>query len=186
MTALIRHYPRRIIAMIAVIGVLWILVTAPQRQSRAQSNNADSQTIAPVVGAIAPDFVLQTPAGKTVKLSDFRGKGVLVNFWATWCIPCRSEMPTMQAMYASKRDQGFEIVAVNMSEGTNKVSAFSDEYGLTFPIVIDASTTANAYRVVNIPSSFFVDANGVIRAVYVGPMSRSVMNASLDAILPQP
>lgn len=187
LNTMIRQHPRLFLGLIAILGSVWIVLSTGARDrvlpARSPAENAQS---APTVGAEAPDFDLPTPDGGRLRLRDLRGKAVLVNFWATWCSPCRAEMPTMQAVYDQYTDQGFTIVGINMREPASVLPPFLRELGISFPVAIDDGTTAQAYQVINIPASFFIDPDGIIRARYLGPMSRSVMDASLDAILPAP
>ena len=123
------------------------------------------------VGDPAPDFRLQNLAGEEISLSDFRGKPVLINFWATWCGPCRDEMPFIQGVFEDKEwsDQGLVILAVNLGEPPAKVEEFMEEYGLTFPVLLDArQDAAKAYNVRGIPATFFIDKNGIIKDRQVG------------------
>ena len=134
---------------------------------------------APEVGAVAPDFTLANLNGASVGLSELRGQVVLINFWATWCVPCRVEMPAIQARY---NDGDFAVLAVNFDESAEKVRAFADELGLDFPILLDpGGKIQELYRVRGYPSSYFVDTNGVIQFIHIGEMS----NADLDNYLPQ-
>lgn len=167
-----------------LLGLIWIVVSRRTATPQPSTPGGSTGAPAPVVGAPAPDFELPTPDGSRLRLSDLRGKAVLVNFWATWCSPCRAEMPTMQAVYDQNKAAGFVIVGVNMRESATAINGFMQELGLAFPTVIDDGSVARTYQVINIPASFFIDANGIIRARYLGPMSRSVMQASLDAVLP--
>ncbi|MEW8970382.1 redoxin domain-containing protein [Mesobacillus jeotgali] len=130
-------------------------------------------------GAEAPDFELNTLAGETIKLSDYRGKKVILNFWATWCPPCKAEMPHMQNFYEEYNDQGVEILAVNltnMDKGEEEVQKFVDEYGLTFTIPMDEEGFAGTtYQAFTIPTSYILDENGVITKKIVGPMDENMM-----------
>jgi peroxiredoxin len=130
-------------------------------------------------GAEAPDFELNTLEGETIKLSDYRGKKVILNFWATWCPPCKAEMPHMQNFYEDYNDQGVEILAVNltnMDKGKEEVQKFVDEYGLTFSIPMDEEGFAGTtYQAFTIPTSYILDENGVITKKIVGPMDENMM-----------
>jgi peroxiredoxin len=126
---------------------------------------------APVVGAPAPDFVLKDLSGNTARLSSFAGQPVLINFWATWCGPCRAEMPAIEDRYNAHSSSGFVVLAVNVDEPAEVVRPFVDELGLTFPIVLDpGGSVTELYRVLGFPTSFWVDADGMIVAQHVGPM----------------
>jgi peroxiredoxin len=118
----------------------------------------------PLIGSPAPEVILKNLQGQEVKLSDFRGKVVLVNFWATWCKPCKEEMPAMQASYDKLRDEGLVVLAVNELEDTEKVAEHIKTHGHTFPVVMDRQNrVANRYGVVGLPASFLIDRQGIVR-----------------------
>ena len=112
----------------------------------------------------APDFELERLSGGTVKLSDLRGKVVVLNFWATWCGPCRQEMPHLAKVYEKYRDRGFEILAITTDEKADrpKVAPFVEEHGLTFPVLYDDGI-AGAYGVNGMPATVYIDAQGRTR-----------------------
>jgi thiol-disulfide isomerase/thioredoxin len=113
-----------------------------------------------------------------------RGQVVLVNFWATWCVPCRTEMPVLQSVYAEHRAEGFTIIAINVAEDKDTVAPFAKEFNLTFPILLDRNTVvSNSFSVSGLPTSFFIDRNGVIRAVYLGAMYRAYVESQLAPLL---
>jgi peroxiredoxin len=120
----------------------------------------------PEEGHRAPDFSLKTLDGKTVRLFDFRGKKVvLINFWATWCPPCRVEMPSLQKIHADYKKKGFEILAVSVDTDANReIREFMGELRLTFPVLLDPDMkVARRYRVFGLPASILVDRGGMIR-----------------------
>jgi len=118
----------------------------------------------PLIGSPAPEIVLKDLQGRDVKLSDLRGKVVLVNFWATWCKPCKEEMPAMQASYDKLRDKGFFVLAVNELEDTARVAEHIRTHGHTFEVVMDHNNqVANMYGVVGLPASFLIDPQGIVR-----------------------
>jgi peroxiredoxin len=119
----------------------------------------------PAAGAArfpAPDFTLRSLDGATLSLSHQRGKAVVLNFWATWCIPCRTEMPAIERLYQRHKDQGLEVVAINLDVlSTAGVDAFLKEVEVTFPIVLDPEwSTARAYRVLGLPTTYLIDRAG--------------------------
>lgn len=128
------------------------------------------------IGKVAPDFELSKLDGTKVKLSDLKGKKVILNFWATWCGPCQREMPDMQEFY-NQYQKDVEILAVNYtasegSEGQEKVRKFAEEKGVTFPILLDTDIkVTTTYKVITIPTSYFVDTEGVIQDKFIGPMT---------------
>ena len=125
----------------------------------------------PEVGHLAPDFTLPALMGKTVRLADFRGqKAVFINFWATWCAPCRLEMPTMEKAYGKYKGKGLEILAVSVDAGPKSaVKNFMDELKLTFPALLDPKMEVlHLYRLSAIPASFLIDKQGIIRFKELG------------------
>lgn len=117
----------------------------------------------------AEDFELASLAGGTAKLSDYRGKVVFLNFWATWCPPCRGEMPSMERLYQKLADRGLEIVAVDLQEPKDTVRKFVAERSLTFPILLDASGEIGAaWGAQSIPTTYLIDRSGGILARSVG------------------
>jgi peroxiredoxin len=141
------------------------------------------------VGRAAPDFVLERPEGGTLRLSDLQGRPLVLNFWASWCSPCRREMPELQTAFETYEEQGLQIVAVNLQETNGKVRDFTDEFGITFPTVIDRDgELPDAYRlggpVRGIPSTYFIDATGVIRDRFFGPLTKDFLEERVDKILP--
>lgn len=131
-------------------------------------------------GETAPDFELTTLDGESVKLSDYRGKKVILNFWATWCPPCRAEMPHMQKYYEEQAAaDDVEILAVNLTKedhGIEKIETFTEEYGLSFPIPLDKSGEIGAlYQAVTIPTSYILDTQGRVQTKFVGPMDQATI-----------
>ncbi|MBM2826133.1 MAG: hypothetical protein HW403_197 [Dehalococcoidia bacterium] len=160
-------------------------------QDKGQSSSAAATSgVAPVssgikarVGEPAPEFTLQNLAGEAVALKDFRGQTVLVNFWATWCGPCRVEMPEMEAIYKEKAGDGFTILAVNFKEDPERASSFARNLGLTFPVLLDSKgQVADAYGVIGLPTSLFIDGDGIVKAMQVGEMNKSVIARKLRQI----
>lgn len=132
------------------------------------------------IGKSAPDFELTKLDGTNVKLSDLKGKKVILNFWATWCGPCQQEMPDMEAFYKEHKEN-VEILAINYTPsekggGAEKVSNFAKEKGITFPILLDKNIdVTTAYKVITIPTSYFIDTKGVIQDKFIGPMTQKEM-----------
>ena len=129
------------------------------------------ELIKPSRAQTAKPFAVPTPDGRSVKLVDYRGKVVFLNFWATWCPPCKEEMPAMERLYRRYKDKGLVVLAVSVdAEGTQVVNPFVKDYEFTFPIGLDPKMTlAYEYGVRALPSSFFVDKNGNLAAMALGP-----------------
>jgi peroxiredoxin len=122
--------------------------------------------------ADAPDFELENLAGETISLSSYRGKLVFLNFWATWCGPCRSEMPSMQVLYDSLGNDSFEIVAIDLQESRKAVQAFVDEFEFTFPVLLDSSgRVGSQYGARSIPTTYLIDTEGRAIGFFIGSRS---------------
>lgn len=151
------------------------LISQPSTQSINKEDNS-SKGVGINEGQIAPDFTLRTLDGKAVQLSDYRGKRVIVNFWATWCPPCRAEIPDFQKLYEKK---DVEILAVNLTEteeSTEEVKGFIKEYGMTFPVLMDKrSDVSTTYQVRAYPTSYMIDSNGRIQFVAMGALNNDLM-----------
>jgi peroxiredoxin len=144
---------------------------------------AEGETSAPLQGALAPDFKLAGVDGHSRQLDALRGKPVLVNFWATWCEPCRLEMPAIQARYQRFHEAGLEVLAVDFDEPKTEVVSFGDELGLTFPLLLDpGGKVQSLYQVRGYPSSFFIDRAGVVQVVQIGVMTEGQLDRNLAAI----
>ena len=130
-------------------------------------------------GDVAPDFELTTLDGNNIRLSELKGKKVILNFWASWCGPCRDEMPHMQKYYEDfAQDENVEILAVNLTSGDRlkNVESFIDDYSLTFPIPMDTKgEIGKTYQAITIPTSYMIDTNGRIQNKIVGPMDESMI-----------
>ena len=123
----------------------------------------------PEIGKTAPDFTLKGLDGQEVSLSDFRGKPVLLNFWANWCGPCRLEMPFLQEIYEKWNGKGLVLLAVNLQENQGTVEDFINGAGYTFPVLLaPGNQVPLSYNIRGIPATFFIDADGVIRDIKVG------------------
>jgi peroxiredoxin len=173
---------QRIILYLLVLstGAAWIAISA-------DTMTATEKPPAPQAGFAAPDFTLQTSAGEEYKLSKLKGNAVLVNLWATWCPPCRAEMPAIEKMYQEYKDQGLVVLAINMTyqDDLANVPPFIQEYGLAFPVLLDETGVVGAaYQLRSLPSSYFIDRAGIIQEVVIGgPMSEALLRTRIEQIL---
>jgi peroxiredoxin len=136
------------------------------------------------LGSPAPDFTLQTVDGDPLRLSDLKGKAVFMNFWATWCTPCREEMPAMQELYDEHRNRGLVILAVNMEEDQARVRLWVEQGGFTYTFVLDSDgEQVKRYNVKAAPTSYFIGRDGVIRDLKLGAISRAEMQAKVEKLL---
>jgi cytochrome c biogenesis protein CcmG/thiol:disulfide interchange protein DsbE len=138
----------------------------------------------PEIGALAPDFTLWDLQGKETSLRDLRGQVVLLNFWATWCGPCREEMPTIEERY---NDGGFALFAINFDESVEIVQGYMNELGIDIPVLLDpGGKVQDLYRLRGYPTSFFIDQDGVIRFIQIGEMTADDLDNYLEQITEQP
>jgi thiol-disulfide isomerase/thioredoxin len=157
-------------AIAALLAVVWLAACGAPPAAR--------------LGGPAPDFTLQTVDGAPLQLAQLKGKPVWINFWATWCVPCREEMPAMQELYDEYHGRGLEIVAVNMEEDPATVRRWITSGGYDFTFVLDSEgQQVKRYNVTAAPTSYFVDRDGVIRDLKLGQISRGEMVAKLDKLL---
>ena len=138
---------------------------------------------APLRGSLAPNFELAGLEGERISLSDYHGSVVLINFWATWCTPCRAEMPMFQEYYERYADQGLEILAVNFDSPLRDVMTFRFDHDLGFPILIDESeSVVDLYRIWSFPTTFVIDREGIIRFVHYGSMRGTQLENYLHGV----
>jgi cytochrome c biogenesis protein CcmG, thiol:disulfide interchange protein DsbE len=167
--------------LLLIAGASWIILNANT------TNAATTNTTAPQTGFAAPDFTLKTPTGQTYTLSELHGQAVLVNLWATWCPPCRAEMPTIDKMYQEYKGQGFTVLAIDMTYQDNPLNVvpFTHEYNLTFPILLEETgKVASLYQLHSLPSSYFINRAGIIQEVVIGgPMSEALLRTRIEQIL---
>src|SRR6266849_3650016 len=136
------------------------------------------------LGSPAPDFKLQDVDGESISLADLKGKPVLINFWATWCQPCREEMPAMQELYDQYRDRGLVILAIDMEEDSRQVRRWVDQGGYSFTFLLDSEgEQVKRYNVTAAPTSYFVGPDGVIRDLKLGALSRAEMQTKVEKLV---
>ncbi|HUI90271.1 MAG TPA: TlpA disulfide reductase family protein [Anaerolineales bacterium] len=173
---------RSLYVVILLAGLAWILLSADKTNSATAG-----QIPAPQRGFLAPEFKLETSQGQSIALTDYRGKAVLVNLWATWCPPCRAEMPTIEKVYQEFQNQGLVVLGVNstIQDDPAAIAPFVKQYDLTFPILLDVNGEASdLYEIRSLPTSFFIGRDGIIKEVVVGgPMSEGLLQAKVEEIL---
>lgn len=184
MMDLLQDRPRwlGLMAGVAVLGALWIWVSAVPAAA-----TTGGRAPAPRQGFAAPALRAESLAGDTVELSGLRGQVVVINFWASWCPPCRAEMPALERAYQAEKARGLEILAVNTTYQDQLAAAqtFVVEHGLSFPILLDRTgELANRYQMRALPTTFFVDREGTIRKVIIGgPMDETTLRSTVDDLL---
>ncbi|MDN4524298.1 TlpA disulfide reductase family protein [Fictibacillus fluitans] len=178
-----------ILMFLVLIGLIGIAVWTSQKESGSiNESEKPAESFQPVKGNgqtglkpgnTLPDATLTSLEGKTVSLKEFRGKKVILNFWATWCPPCRKEMPDMQKMYSRHKDNQLEIVAVNLrytEKSTKTVSDYVEKRKAAFPVLLDSDgKVSKKFQAVSLPTSYLVDSNGVIQKKMIGALSPGLM-----------
>jgi peroxiredoxin len=173
-----------VLAIGALIVAMVVVLRQPGARSTSASRSGQTGSMAqgsgplgaldnrpPVVGEPAPNFALLDTEGRRVELAALHGKAVVVNFWATWCGPCREEFPELQKVAEGMSDD-VVVLALDQAESASKVRQFRDEFGATFTILMDSRTAVNdAYRLRGVPDTVFIDRDGVVRDVVLGPLS---------------
>lgn len=183
--------PRRLWSVVAglvlILGGIWLISSRlPVGNSWPATNDqAISAGSASLVGQPAPHFELKNLAGESIRLRDFKGKVVILNFWATWCAPCRAEAPELQAAAIDNKDK-LVIIGINLTVNDTpaQVPNFIEEFGLTFPIVLDETgEVSKMYQVMGLPTSVFIDKDGIVKEVRLGPINRAYIAAKLATTL---
>lgn len=167
---------------VAVLGAAWTAASATSPQETTQGHIPG-----PRQGFLAPDFELERLDGGIFTLSETRGSPVILNLWASWCPPCRREMPALDAVYSEYREQGLVVVGVNITSQDSEDAAaeFVRAMDLSFPIALDREgLVARRYHMQAFPTTFFIDAEGVIRRVIIGgPMSELTLRSEVETLL---
>jgi thiol-disulfide isomerase/thioredoxin len=175
-----------VLVMVFVLAVAWVVLT----RAPGLAGPASAAPPSPRQGFAAPDFTLETLDGSQLTLSEFRGRPVMLNLWASWCLPCRVEMPAIERVYQRHRGDGLVVVGLNVTAQDSEAAAraFVQEFGLGFPIVLDRDGAASArYELMGLPSTYFIDRQGIVRNVIIGgPMSEAVMLSHVQDLLQEP
>lgn len=173
-----------------IIGVFLVLIgislfaVLQKTDGEAATSMADLSVIPVAVNYPAPQLALENVNGKTESLADFNGKVLLLNNWATWCPPCKAEMPTLKKFHDAHSADGFTIIAVEAGDGKEEVLQFSQSLGLTFPIWLDPDSSAlNAFKNGNLPNSYVIDRNGRVRYAWTGEISLSMLEKYVTPLI---
>jgi len=165
-----------------ILGVIFVGISV------ALYNAFIKDTAAVQANELAPDFILKTlEDNQEFQLSKQQGKGIVLNFWGTWCAPCREEMPALEKMSQEFKDKGVEVIGVNIGESDVTVESFRDTYHITFPILMDRKREiTQLYEIGPIPTTYFIDPDGVVKKIVIGgPMAEKTIKENIAQILPQ-
>jgi peroxiredoxin len=168
--------------LVLIFAASWIWLTRVQAGGTSLSDTA-----APRQGFLAPDFSIESSNGETISIGAQEGKVLLVNFWTSWCPPCRAEMPAIQRVYQEYQDDGLVVLAINATNQDNiaDVISFIAENGLSFPILFDRDgEISRKYNLYSLPTSYFIDQDGIIRDVVIGgPMAEALLRTRIEDLL---
>jgi len=170
--------PRKAFPLILLgLGLILVAVSA-YLISDGFTPQTNFSTVPIKVNFPAPELTLTDTQGVTHSLAEYRGQIVLVNLWATWCPPCKEEMPTLQTFYNKHKDEGFIIIAVNDGDPATDVLQFVDDYNLTFPVWLDPTyfATEQVFKTLNLPSSYVIDRNGTVQLMWMGGINRKTLD----------
>jgi peroxiredoxin len=163
--------------------ILLILGAAIAYTLYANFTKDDDKTVE--IGKVAPDFALVDLNGEKHQLSDYKGQGVFLNFWGTWCKPCEKEMPYINNQYLQYKEQGVQVLSVNVGESDLAVKKFADRYKLEFPIVIDKdSQVMHAFSVNPLPVTFLIDKDGKVVKTHTGELTEAMVKDFMEEIKP--
>jgi cytochrome c biogenesis protein CcmG/thiol:disulfide interchange protein DsbE len=156
---------------------------SPSGVAQAQHPHSAAQNAAPQIGAPAIPFELKTLDGRSISLRNYRGKPLMINFFASWCDPCREEMPLINELAARSRNNDYSVLAIAVEDSRAAVTEYAKESKLNLPIALDLnSTVRRAYRIFGPPASFFIDGQGIIRDVVIGPLTPERVSAALKNV----
>ena len=179
----LKPYRNYMFAGLLILAVIWTLFSRIPVTSVPQ----DEAPPSPRQGFSAPDFSVELLNGGQVTLSELRGQPVVLNVWATWCPPCRQEMPALEKVYNDFKGQGLILIGLNLTsqDSEKDVIAFVQEFGLSFPVALDRDgTVQRKYKISGYPTTFFIDREGIIRSVVVGgPMSAALIQSKVEDLL---
>jgi len=169
-----------VMLIIAGIGLLF------WQGNQSSSKNVAIAATRPAgqIGLPAPNFNLLSPTGESITLSDYEGQVVLVNMWATWCPPCKAELPDINAFYEVHKDEGFTVLAINIQEDEGTVDAFIQAKGFHFPVLLDIrGEVMNLYQAPGLPTTYIIDRNGVIQHIQTGAITKQQLEAIIEPLL---
>jgi cytochrome c biogenesis protein CcmG/thiol:disulfide interchange protein DsbE len=172
------------LAMLLIIAGVVALFWMGQQTVSSQANNTPADAVSQSQGQAAPDFTLTSLNGEPISLSDYAGQVILVNLWATWCPPCKAEMPGINALYEDYKADGFVVLAVNSQEDAVIVQQFIAEQGFTFPVVLDSrGEVMNQYQVRGLPTTFIIGRDGQIQHTQSGAISYEQLEKIIQPLL---
>ncbi len=166
------------------LAMFFLIITQEGADNSGRVSASENYVVPVPVNYPAPDLELENLNGRVESLKDFHGQVVLVNNWATWCPPCKAEMPTLSGYYNDHVEEGFTVIAIESGDPKEKVLDFVEEYGLPFTVWLDAHAKAmQAFQNQNLPSSYVIDRGGIVRYAWTGEISREFLEKYVTPML---
>jgi cytochrome c biogenesis protein CcmG/thiol:disulfide interchange protein DsbE len=170
---------------IFLLGAIWTYATRP-----AATDTTQGEIPAPQTGFLAPPFSAMDISGREVAFTSFSGEVLIINFWASWCPPCRAEMPVLQEIYQDYNSKGLTVLGINAAfqDSSTKMNTFLDSYNVRFPIFLDSTGMVNRqYEIQSLPTTFFVGRDGIIRDMVIGgPLSYAGLEERIKPLIQEP
>ena len=171
-----RSLTRGLILAVLAVAIVYTVFTAVMQEKQ--------ETLK--VGAEAPDFEVVDLEGNKFRLSDYKGEGVVLNFWGTWCEPCKREFPAMERQYKHFENSGVHLIAINIEQTDLEVQTYVKNMGMTFPVAIDKTRSIlNAYSVKPLPTTILINEKGIVEKVITGEMTEAQIVAHFESIIPE-
>lgn len=182
-----RNYKKSQIIPLILIGVGLILIGLVVLRVLTSRDASSNYTVVPsAVNFPAPDLSLNDLNGQVVRISDYRANIVLINNWATWCPPCKAEMPTLLNYFKQHAEQGFTLIGIEAGDPIDEVSSFVNRFGITFPVLLDPNNKSLiAFRNDSLPSSYVIDHDGNVILAWTGPINKDMLEKYLTPLLEQ-
>jgi peroxiredoxin len=170
---------------VAIGGLLIVFAILVMASPKTEENTASLNSVVPMeVNYAAPELSLQNINGETESLADYRGSVVLVNNWATWCPPCKAEMPTLVAYHNEHTADGFSVIAIEAGEPVDLVSQFAQSFGMSFPVWLDPDgASLNAFRNGTLPNSYVIDRTGTVRYAWTGEINKAMLEKYVTPLI---
>jgi len=181
---------KKVLGSGAIVFMLFVVLCSScgVRTEKEETGESKQGVITEKEWGDAPDFTLPQLGGDSLTLSDFKGKVIILNFWATWCPPCRMEIPDFVALYEKYREEGLLVIGVNLDGGdTRVVKQFSEKYSINYPVVLGNDDVSQSYGAIRaIPATFIIGKDGNIREKYIGYQSRATFEEAVKRLLEIP
>ena len=174
----------KLLIILALAGLVLAFVIAGLLLFKGEATKESSSQSSSVIKEAAPNFTLELLAGKSFQLSDYKGKPVLINFFASWCLPCREEMPAIEKIVQEYQPKGVVFLGISTDDTEANAKDFVKKYGITFPVGVDKTTSIQkSYGLYGIPTTYFIDKQGIVNYFHSGAVTEELLHHELDKLL---